>query len=50
MRDRLVDVPAAPEPEALLTERLESFDGKADKATEAAGREPVAGALKLVEM
>jgi hypothetical protein len=42
-------VPAAPDPEALLTERLESFDGKADRANEPAGRELVAGVLRLVE-
>ena len=45
-----MDVPAAPDPEVLLTERLESFDGKAVRANEApAGRELVAEVLRLVE-
>jgi len=50
VRDRLADVPAAPDPEALLTERLESFDGKTERANEGpAGRELVAVVLRLVE-
>ena len=43
-------MPAAPVPEALLTERLESFDGGAFRVNaEPAGREFVAGVLRLVE-
>ena len=50
MRDRVVDVAAVPDPEALLTERLESFDGKEVRANEGtAGRELVAAVVRLVE-
>jgi len=46
VRERL----AAPDPEALLTERLESFDGRAFRPiTEPGRREPVGGVLTLVE-
>ena len=49
MRERLADVPAVPDPETLLTERLESFDGRGVRAKEPAGRELVAGLLRFVE-
>ena len=50
MRERLADVPAAPDPEVLLTERLESFDGRGFRPIEEpGGRELVGGVLTLVE-
>jgi hypothetical protein len=50
VRERLADVTATPGPEGLLTERLESFDGRGFRANvEPGGREFVAGVLRLVE-
>jgi len=50
VRERLADVAAAPGPEALLTERLESFDGRGFRPdVEPAGRGFVAGVLRFVE-
>jgi hypothetical protein len=43
-------VPPAPDPEALLTERVESFDGRGFRPIEGAGgRAFVTGVLVLVE-
>lgn len=42
-------MPGAAEPEVLFKERLESFDGKGETADGPAGRELVAGVLRLVD-
>jgi len=50
VRERPADVPAVPGPEGLLTEMLESFDGRVVRANvDPAGREFEDEVLRLVE-